>query len=82
MYFQTYPLFSVKVTDILHAEIGESEKSIHNLFQIALSSQPSVIFIDEMDSLFDREEHNESEDDLLGKLRLQFVYEINLITAI
>lgn len=75
--FPNVSLFSVKVTDILHAEIGESEKSIDNLFQMALSSQPSVIFIDEMDSLFDREEHDESEDDLLGKLRLQFVYEIN-----
>lgn len=43
---------SLTVPDILHAEIGSSERSLHEAFSRAILHAPSVIFIDELEAAF------------------------------
>lgn len=45
------PFFSLSAADIMDKYVGESEKRIQSLFQQARGNQPSIIFLDEFDSL-------------------------------
>jgi len=54
--------FNVNASSVLSKWIGEAEKTVKALFQLATERQPSVIFIDEIDSMLSvrRDGDNES----------------------
>ena len=46
------PLYSVSAATLLSKWMGESQKMIRTLFEVAWETSPSIIFIDEFDGLF------------------------------
>ena len=43
--------FSIKSSDLLSKFLGETEKQVKNLFEMARERKPSIIFIDEIDAV-------------------------------
>jgi len=58
---------------------GEGEKIVSLLFQIAREASPSIIFLDEMDSLFGRRDSNDHEAS--RRLKTEFMVQIDGITG-
>jgi vacuolar protein-sorting-associated protein 4 len=67
--------FSVSASDLVSKWHGESERLVRNLFEMARESKPSIIFIDEVDSMCSaRGAGNES--DATSRMKTEFMVQL------
>ncbi len=68
---------SVKGPQILSRFIGESEKGVRELFRLAKQSAPTILFLDEIDSLTPRRRSDGGESGVIERVISQFLTEMD-----
>ena len=67
--------FNISASSLLSKWIGESEKLVRTLFTLASLNQPSVIFIDEIDSILTSRSENENESS--RRIKTEFLVQLD-----
>jgi spastin len=71
--------FNVTAASLTSKWVGEGEKLVRTLFMVATSRQPSVIFIDEIDSIMSTRTTNENEAS--RRLKSEFLIQFDGVTS-
>jgi vacuolar protein-sorting-associated protein 4 len=71
--------FSVASSDLVSKWLGESEKLVNNLFTMARQKRPSIVFIDEVDSLCSARGDTESES--ARRIKTEFLIQMDGVGA-
>lgn len=66
--------FSVSSADLMSKWLGESEKLVKSLFELARAHKPSIIFIDEVDSMCSARSDNEN--DSVRRIKTEFLVQM------
>lgn len=67
--------FNISASSLTSKWVGEGEKLVKTLFAVALQLQPSVIFVDEIDSIL--RERSESENEASRRLKTEFFLQMD-----
>ncbi|XP_078161953.1 AAA-type ATPase family protein isoform X2 [Carex rostrata] len=71
--------FNVSASSLTSKWVGEAEKLVRTLFQVAVDRQPSVIFMDEIDSVMSSRQANEH--DASRRLKSEFLIQFDGVTS-
>ncbi|KAH0980419.1 hypothetical protein GBA52_007596 [Prunus armeniaca] len=71
--------FNVSASSLTSKWVGEAEKLVRTLFLVAISRQPSVIFMDEIDSIMSTRLANEN--DASRRLKSEFLIQFDGVTS-
>ena len=67
--------FNISASSLTSKWVGESEKTVKSLFKLAYQKAPSIIFIDEIDSILSK--RNESENEATKRLKTEFLIQFD-----
>ena len=67
--------FNISASSLTSKYLGESEKLVRTLFELAHEMQPSVVFVDEIESILSK--RKEDENDAMKRLKTEFLIQFD-----
>ena len=67
--------FNISASSLTSKYLGESEKLVRALFELAFEKNPSVVFIDEIESILSK--RKEDENDAMKRLKTEFLIQFD-----